>query len=98
MAFDMVDHPTLLKKLYPYGIRGNAFNWFKTYLSERSQYVVYDSKQSKTQTVKCGVPQGSVLGSFFNGRISFIKENTFYYLYERYLQCIRIAVFDLVCR
>ena len=61
-AFDTVDHPTLLNKLYAYGIRGNAFNWFKSYLSERSQYVVYDSKQSKTQTVQCGVPQGSILG------------------------------------
>ena len=59
-AFDTVDHPTLLNKLYAYGIRGNAFNWFKSYLSERSQYVVYDSKQSKTQTVQCGVPQGSI--------------------------------------
>ena len=61
-AFDTVDHPTLLNKLYAYGIRGNAFNWFKSYLSERSQYVVYDRKQSKTQTVQCGVPQGSILG------------------------------------
>ena len=61
-AFDKVDHLTLLNKLYAYGIRGNAFNWLKSYLSERSQYVVYDSKQSKTQTVKCGVPQGSILG------------------------------------
>ena len=58
----MADHPPLLKKLYAYGIRDNAFNWFKSYLSERSQYVVYDSKQSKTQNVKCGVPQGSILG------------------------------------
>ena len=39
-----------------------VINWFKNYLSERSQYVVYDSKQSKTQIVKCGVPQGSILG------------------------------------
>ena len=61
-AFDTGDHPTLLKKLYAYGIRGgNALNWLKIYLSERPQYVVYDSKQSETQTVKCGVPQGSIL-------------------------------------
>ena len=60
-AFGTVDHPTLLNKLYAYGIRGNAFNWFESYLNERSLYVVYDSKQSETQTVKCGVPQGSIL-------------------------------------
>ena len=61
-AFATVDHSTLLKKLYSYGIRGNAFNWLKRYLSERSQHVVYDSKRSETQTVKCGVPQGLTLG------------------------------------
>ena len=57
-----MDHPTLLHKLYAYGIRGNAFNWFKGYSSERSQYVTYGSKHSETQIVKCGVPQGSILG------------------------------------
>ena len=44
------------------GIRGNAFNWLNSYLSERSQYVVYDSKRSETQTDKCSVPQCSILG------------------------------------
>ena len=61
-AFDTVDHPPLIKKVYVYGIRGNAFNWLKIYLSEISQYVVYDSKRFEMQTVKCGVPQGSILG------------------------------------
>ena len=61
-AFDTVDHPTLLNKLYAYGIRGYAFILFKSDSSERSQYVVYDSKQAKTQTVKCGDSQGSILG------------------------------------
>ena len=61
-AFDTVDHPTLLRKLYAYGIRGSVFNWLKSYLHERSQYVVYGSKLSETKTVKCGVPQGSILG------------------------------------
>ena len=55
-------HPTLLNKLYAYGTRGNALNWFKSYLNEILQHVVYDSKQSETQTVKCGVPKGLILG------------------------------------
>ena len=91
-AFDTVDHPTLLKKLYVYGIRGNAFNWFKNYLSERSQYVVYYSIQSKTQTVKCGVPQGSLLGPLlfiiYMNDICYASELLFSILYadDTYVQ------------
>ena len=38
-AFDTVDHNTLLSKLNYYGIRGIANDWFKSYLSNRSQFV-----------------------------------------------------------
>ena len=61
-AFDTVDHQILLKKLSAYGIRGNILQWFKSYLTDRSQYVIYDGKQSMTHNIKCGVPQGSILG------------------------------------
>ena len=60
-AFDTVDHHILLKKLYAYGIRGNIHKWFKSYLTDRSQYVVYDTKRSDTHYIRCGVPQGSIL-------------------------------------
>ena len=61
-AFDTVDHKILLKKLYAYGIRGVALKLLESYLSGRSQYVVYDYQQSATLSITCGVPQGSVLG------------------------------------
>ena len=61
-AFDTVDHHILLEKLYHYGIRGCAHKWLTSYLSNRKQFVTYNGTQSKKQTIKCGVPQGSILG------------------------------------
>ena len=61
-AFDTDDHDILLAKLYHYGIRGNALLWFKSYMSERKQFVSYNGTSSSMKTVSCGVPQGSILG------------------------------------
>ena len=61
-AFDTLDHNILLQKMYKYGIRGNCLKWFKSYLSERKQFVSYREINSETQTITCGVPQGSILG------------------------------------
>ena len=61
-AFDIVDHEILLQKLALYGVRGTSLHWFESYLSNRSQCVVDGPKVSSRQSVKSGVPQGSVLG------------------------------------
>ena len=60
--FDTIDHKIQLNKLYMYGIRGTTQNWFKNYLSERYQYVSINNCSSSLQKIKCGVPQGSILG------------------------------------
>ena len=61
-AFDTVSHDILLAKLDHYGIRGISNDWFRSYLSDRSQFVSINGFNSDYKTIKYGVPQGSVLG------------------------------------
>ena len=61
-AFDTVEHNILLNKLNHYGIRGIVNNLFKSYLTNRYQYVTINGVKSKQTIIVHGVPQGSVLG------------------------------------
>ena len=61
-AFDTIDHNILLYKMEYYGFRGTVYNWFKSYLNNRKQYVNVDSNRSDLHNIICGVPQGSILG------------------------------------
>ena len=61
-AFDTLDHNILMKKLHYYGIQDTYLNWFRSYLTNRTQYTIFKDSQSIPLTIKTGVPQGSVLG------------------------------------
>ena len=55
-AFDMVYHTILLKKQYAYGMRSNVHKQLISYLTGRTQYVVYDGHKSSTLNMTCGLP------------------------------------------
>ena len=66
-AFDMVDHNILLKKLEQFGIDSKAIAWMESYLSGRSQSVLY------SRTVSCTEPYCHGCG----GTGCYVDDSTF---------------------
>ena len=61
-AFHTVDHQILIKKLQYYGIDGTALEWFKSYLSNRKQYIFSQEIFESCHDIICSVPRGSIFG------------------------------------
>ena len=63
----IVDHTILLKKLEVYGITGANVAWFRSYLTNRKQYIcINDNTKTNEQKVTCGVPHvGRLLFSIY---------------------------------
>ena len=84
-AFDTVNHVILLKKMKKMGISNVLLNWFKNYLTDRSQATWVNNLYSKSDKLLCGVPQGSVLGPtlflIYVNDMSHILENGKHMLY-----------------
>ena len=61
-AFETVDQIILIKKLEIYGVKGINLAWFRNYLTNRKQFISINYELEKdTLTIRCGVPQGSIL-------------------------------------
>lgn len=61
-AFDTLNHEILLNKLRCYGVRGLVNDLFRSYLSNRTQFVCINDKRSSIKPILTGVPQGSNIG------------------------------------
>ena len=61
-AFDSLNHQLLLNKLQYIGLKGIPFQWFQSYMYNRSQVVYCNSQFSRSRIISNGVPQGSILG------------------------------------
>ena len=61
-SFDTIDHIILLYKLHHYGVRGLPYEWFKSYLSDRSLQTKINGKLLPPTLINFGVPQRLILG------------------------------------
>ena len=62
-AFDTIDHTILLRRLSDwFGVSGKALDWFKSYLTGKSQRIKLGNCLPCRSDLSFGIPKGSVLG------------------------------------
>ena len=62
-AFDTCKHSVLIEKLFAYGVRGTPLEFFKSFLTNRTQKVKVGNMWSSFEKhIDIGVPQGSEVG------------------------------------
>ena len=62
-TYDCLRHDLLIAKLKAYGLGNSSLNHFLDYLTFRKQRTKVASAYSKWSKIRCGIPQGSILGS-----------------------------------
>lgn len=62
-AFETIDRDILLKKLNGYGVKGNEYYWFKSYLNDRQQYIEHQQYTTSKLNVNTGLAQGTNLST-----------------------------------
>ena len=62
-AISTVDHNILLLKMPLLGFSHEVIDWYKSYLSSKKFHVNIYGKFSVFVDLRCGIPQGSTLGS-----------------------------------
>ena len=94
-AFDTVDHQILMQRLsQDFGLSGTAYEWFHSYLHDRSSRVYVKGSYSTSVQLKYGVPQGSVIGpmvfTYYTQAIGHIirKHRLQYHLYADDVQLV----------
>ena len=63
-AFDTIDHNILLLKMPSLGFSREVIDRHKSYLSKEKFHANVHDKFSTSTNLRCGVPQGSILGPF----------------------------------
>lgn len=89
-AFDSIVHDILFEKLRIIGLSTPAVDWFRSLLSQRTQYVRVDGNHSRPASVTRGVPQGSSLApllfSIYINDLAKVIMHSKYHLYADDLQ------------
>lgn len=91
-AFDTIGHSLLINKLSAYGVKGKELQWFSSYLFNRTQVVSVGKTNSDTESIYCGVPQGSILGPllfilFFNDLADSLTSKVIKYADDTVIYC-----------
>ena len=98
-TFDTVKNEILLIKLEHCGIRGIILVRFKSYLTDRKQYVSINGSNSSCLKINCGVPQGFLIGPLlflvYINDLPFSSSKLGFYLFANIQQLQRLVNTEL---